>query len=76
MVNKPFTGRSRQYLLLPFSLEEIGQELDPIQIKASLPNLLRFGLYPQVFLTQLENSVPINQLKSIISIYFSGPKGV
>jgi aminopeptidase N len=28
------------------------------------------------FLTQLENSVPINQLKSIISIYFSGPKGV
>ena len=27
-------------------------------------------------LTQLENSVPINQLKSIISIYFSGPKGV
>jgi hypothetical protein len=27
-------------------------------------------------LTQLENSVPINQVKSIISIYFSGPKGV
>jgi hypothetical protein len=29
-----------------------------------------------LILTQLENSVPINQLKSIISIYFSGPKGV
>jgi peptide-methionine (R)-S-oxide reductase len=27
-------------------------------------------------LTQLENSVPINQVKSIISIYFSGPKCV
>jgi len=27
-------------------------------------------------LTQLENSVPINQVKPIISIYFSGPKGV
>jgi hypothetical protein len=29
-----------------------------------------------LFLTQLENSVPINQVKSIISIYFSGPKCV
>jgi hypothetical protein len=27
-------------------------------------------------LAQLENSVPINQVKSIISIYFSGPKCV
>jgi hypothetical protein len=29
-----------------------------------------------LLLTQLENSVPINQVKSIISIYFSGPKCV
>jgi hypothetical protein len=36
----------------------------------------RQPLYSFNSLTQLENSVPINQLKSIISIYFSGPKGV
>jgi uncharacterized protein len=49
MVSEPLTGRSRQFLLLPFSLEEIGQLLNPIQIKANLSNFLRFGLYPQVF---------------------------
>jgi predicted AAA+ superfamily ATPase len=49
MVSEPLTGRSRQFLLLPFSLEEIGQSLNAIQIKANLSNFLRFGLYPQVF---------------------------
>jgi hypothetical protein len=67
MVSEPLTGRSRQYLLLPFSLEEIGQELDPIQIKASLPNLLRFGLYPQVFLSEGDNK--IEELAEISSNY-------
>lgn len=46
-VSEPLTGRSRQYLLLPFSLEEIGFDL--IQIKANIPQLLRYGFYPQVF---------------------------
>ena len=67
MVSEPLTGRSRQYLLLPFSLEEIDQELDPIQIKASLSNLLRFGLYPQVFLS--EGNDKIEELAEISSNY-------
>lgn len=48
-VAAPLTGRSRQYLLLPFSLEEIHLHESLIQIKNNLPNYLRFGMYPQVY---------------------------
>lgn len=67
MVSEPLTGRSRQFLLLPFSLEEIGQSLNPIQIKANLPNFLRFGLYPQVFNTIGDDK--IEELAEISSNY-------
>lgn len=63
MVSEPLTGRSRQFLLLPFSLEEIGQLLNPIQIKANLPNFLRFGLYPQVF-----NSIGDEKIEELAEI--------
>lgn len=63
MVFEPLTGRSRQFLLLPFSLEEIGQSLNPIQIKANLPNFLRFGLYPQVF-----NSIGDDKIEELAEI--------
>ncbi len=63
MVSEPLTGRSRQFLLLPFSLEEIGQSLNPIQIKANLPNFLRFGLYPQVF-----NSIGNEKIEELAEI--------
>lgn len=63
MVSEPLTGRSRQFLLLPFSLEEIGQALNPIQIKANLPNFLRFGLYPQVF-----NSIGDDKIEELAEI--------
>lgn len=63
MVSEPLTGRSRQFLLLPFSLEEIGQTLNPIQIKANLPNFLRFGLYPQVF-----NSIGDEKIEELAEI--------
>lgn len=63
MVSEPLTGRSRQFLLLPFSLEEIGESLNPIQIKANLPNFLRFGLYPQVF-----NSIGDEKIEELAEI--------
>ena len=63
MVSEPLTGRSRQFLLLPFSLEEVGQSLNPIQIKANLPNFLRFGLYPQVF-----NSIGDEKIEELAEI--------
>lgn len=48
-IAEPLTGRSRQFLLFPFSLEEINQNQTLIQIKSSLSGYLRYGLYPQVY---------------------------
>ncbi|NJM14690.1 MAG: DUF4143 domain-containing protein [Bacteroidales bacterium] len=67
-ISEPLTGRLRQYLLLPFSIEEMGQDQSLIEIQANLPNLLRFGSYPQVFLAigndKIEelNDISINYL--------------
>ncbi len=48
-INEPLTGRSRQYQLYPLSIEEIQQNYSIIDIQARLPNLLLYGLYPEVF---------------------------
>jgi uncharacterized protein len=48
-ISEPLTGRLRQYLLLPLSTEELRQQFSLIDLQAMLPNILRFGLYPQVF---------------------------
>ncbi len=48
-VKEPLTGRARQFLLYPFSLQEIHQYFDKLQIEAKLENILRYGLYPSVF---------------------------
>jgi uncharacterized protein len=48
-ISEPLTGRLRQYLLLPLSIEEIRIQHSLIDIQAMMPNILRFGLYPQVF---------------------------
>ncbi len=48
-VSEPLTGRSRIYLLLPFSFSEVLQKYDIPTLLAKLPNILRFGLYPDVF---------------------------
>lgn len=48
-ISEPLTGRLRQYLLLPLSIEELRQQFSLIDLQAMLPNILRFGLYPQVF---------------------------
>ena len=47
--SEPLTGRARRYLLYPFSIQEIRQELDLFDLDAKLENILRFGTYPNVF---------------------------
>lgn len=48
-ISEPLTGRLRQYLLLPLSMEELRQQFSLIDLQAMLPKMMRFGLYPQVF---------------------------
>lgn len=56
-ISEPLTGRSRQFLLLPFSLHEIHQHSDLIKLKSELTNYLRFGLYPQVVMEEGEDKI-------------------
>ncbi len=47
-VNEPLTGRSKEFLLLPFSLNELRQVYREDEIDSLLPFFLRYGLYPDI----------------------------
>jgi len=66
-VSEPLTGRSREYLLYPFSMKELLNMKDRINLEAGLETILRFGLYPEVF-EKPENEA-IEELSQIASTY-------
>jgi uncharacterized protein len=47
--NEPLTGRAFDFLLLPFSLNEIQQRFTKVEILSYVNSMLRFGLYPDIF---------------------------
>lgn len=47
-VNEPLTGRGVEFLLLPFSLNELEQIYKPYEIDTLLPFFIRYGLYPEI----------------------------
>ncbi len=47
-VNEPLTGRGLEFLLLPFSLNELKQLYRPHEIDVLMPFFMRFGLYPEI----------------------------
>ncbi|MBM3405047.1 MAG: ATP-binding protein [Bacteroidetes bacterium] len=66
-LSEPLTGRSREYLLLPFSIAEISSISDRISISADVDQLLRFGLYPEVYSKPEQDA--IEELSQISSKY-------
>lgn len=66
-VSEPLTGRSRTYMLLPFSLEEMRALHPLVELKAMLPSFIRFGMYPQVVLSS--NADKEEELSEIASSY-------
>jgi hypothetical protein len=64
---EPLTGRSREYLLYPFSMTELLNVKDRIEVNADLDGILRFGLYPEVY-GKPENEA-IEELNQISSNY-------
>ncbi len=64
---EPLTGRSRVFYLPPLSFREIVNHNDLIKAKGQLENILRFGLYPEVF-NQSEDFA-IEELENIASNY-------
>ncbi len=47
-INEPLTGRGIEFLLLPFSLNELQQLYKPYEIDTLLPFFIRYGLYPEI----------------------------
>jgi hypothetical protein len=66
-VMEPLTGRSRVFHLYPFSLEEIMAKHDFNEIRANLNNILRYGMYPEVFLKSEDDA--IEELNNIAGNY-------
>ncbi len=66
-LSEPLTGRSRFYHLYPFSLEELRQSYSLIELDAKISNILRFGLYPEVFGRSEEEAT--EELQNIASTY-------
>ncbi|MFP4470048.1 MAG: ATP-binding protein [Bacteroidales bacterium] len=66
-LSEPLTGRSRVYHLYPFSIEELLLHDDFATISARLEKILRFGLYPEVYLSSEEEA--IEEINNIASNY-------
>ena len=49
-IKEPLTGRSREFTLLPFSLEELRAVENPLEQEATLEDKVLYGLYPEVSL--------------------------
>jgi len=51
-VKEPLTGRKREFLLQPISLAELAPGREFVELRGMLPQLLRFGSYPEVLTSQ------------------------
>ncbi|MDF2953797.1 MAG: putative ATPase [Thermodesulfobacterium sp.] len=65
-IEEPLTGRKIDFILFPFSLEEISQIYSPLEIKRLLPRFLVFGMYPEVV---LKPELSLEILRSIAYSY-------
>jgi predicted AAA+ superfamily ATPase len=62
---EPLTGRALQFVLYPLAYQELSQVYHPMALKAHLPYLLRFGLYPEVaFASDEDARVLLDSLSS------------
>ena len=67
-VGDPLVGRGTQFLLYPFSQEEISQNENPIESHSELENRLIYGTYPDVY--KLSNNVDkADYLRDIVGAY-------
>lgn len=49
-INEPLTGRNIKFELYPFSMEELSLQQNLNSLNIQLEQILKFGLYPQVYL--------------------------
>ncbi len=66
-ISEPLTGRAREFILYPLSVEEITKQYDSVFTSAHLEHILRFGTYPSVF--DKDNTEATEELHDISSKY-------
>jgi predicted AAA+ superfamily ATPase len=66
-IGEPLVGRSRQFILYPFSMVELKESSDLFKLSSKLDNILRFGTYPGVYGKSEEEA--IDELENIASNY-------
>lgn len=64
---EPMTGRVIHHILFPLSVNEIKNNEDWLSVEAKIDKLLRFGSYPEIYLSNEEDAV--NKLLEIASSY-------
>ena len=60
-VKEPLTGRKTEFQLYPLSIAELSQAYSDLEISRLVENILRFGLYPEVATS------PLNEMAQVIS---------
>jgi uncharacterized protein len=58
-VSEPLTGRKYDFTLFPFSLEEISQNYSRFETGQQIPQLLQYGMYPEVYTSNKQNKEEI-----------------
>ncbi len=66
-ISEPLTGRNFTFLLYPLSVREIAKQFDAFTAEAKIDTILRFGMYPEVFM--LSNDAAKGRLDEIASDY-------
>jgi len=67
-ISEPLTGRTTTFLLYPFSVLEIPVKPPDTSFTSNLEDYLRFGLYPEVVISQSEEE-KINYLYELVNTY-------
>ena len=67
-LGEPLVGRASQFLLSPFSIQEIRQIENGIEMRQNLENRLVYGSYPEV-VTMTNNAMREEYLRDIVNAY-------
>lgn len=66
-INEPLTGRVWDYFLPPLSINELRQQFSTPSLYSFLPNLLKFGLYPEIITSSGQDV--LKRLEEIVKHY-------
>lgn len=64
-IGEPLTGRVNQFILYPLSLGEIENQYGRLEAGSKLENIMRFGSYPEIFLSSEHDAqLRLNEISS------------